>query len=31
MSATLEQVQILSQEYDLDENEYQKALDVMRR
>jgi len=30
MSITLEQVQILSQEYDLDENEYQKALDVMR-
>eukprot|EP00095_Tigriopus_kingsejongensis_P011180 maker-scaffold456_size166325-snap-gene-0.28 protein:Tk11180 transcript:maker-scaffold456_size166325-snap-gene-0.28-mRNA-1 annotation:"type i inositol- -bisphosphate 4-phosphatase-like" len=30
MSATLEQVQILSREYDLAEIEYQKALDVMR-
>ena len=31
MSVTLEQVQILSREYDLAEHEYQKALDAMRR
>jgi hypothetical protein len=31
MSVTLEQVQILSAEFDLAEHEYQKALDVMRR
>ncbi|XP_059080345.1 inositol polyphosphate-4-phosphatase type I A-like isoform X1 [Tigriopus californicus] len=30
MAATLEQVQILSRDYDLAENEYKKALDVMR-
>ena len=31
MSSTLEQVQILSREYDLAEHEYQRALDTMRR
>ena len=31
MSVTLEQVQILSLEFDLAEHEYQRALDVMRR
>ncbi len=31
MSVTLEQIQILSREYDLAEHEYQKALDAMRR
>ena len=31
MAATLEQIQILSREYDLAEHEYQKALDAMRR
>ncbi len=31
MSATLEQVQILSREFDLAEHEYQRAIDVMRR
>ena len=31
MSATLEQVNMLSREYDLAENEYQRALDAMRR
>lgn len=31
MGVTLEQVQILSREYDLAEHEYQKALDAMRR
>ena len=31
MSATLEQVQILSREFDLAEHEYQRALDAMRR
>ena len=31
MSVTLEQVNILSREFDLDEKEYSKALDTMRR
>lgn len=31
MSATLEQVNILYREFDLDEKEYMKALDTMRR
>ena len=31
MGVTLEQIQILSREYDLAEHEYQKALDAMRR
>jgi len=31
MSVTLEQVQILSQEYDLAEHEFSAALDAMRR
>ena len=31
MAASLEQIQILSREYDLAEHEYQKALDAMRR
>ena len=31
MSATLEQVHILSREFDLAEHEYQRALDAMRR
>ncbi len=31
MAVTLEQVQILSREFDLAEHEYQRALDVMRR
>ena len=31
MSCTLEQVQILSREYDLAEHEYQRSLDAMRR
>jgi hypothetical protein len=31
MSVTLEQVQILSQEYDLAEHEFAFALDAMRR
>merc|ERR1711988_1004925 len=30
MAASLEQIQILSREYDLAEHEYQKALDAMR-
>ena len=30
MSATLEQVNILSREFDLADNEYQRALDTMR-
>merc|ERR1712111_264846 len=30
MAVTLEQIQILSREYDLAEHEYQKALDAMR-
>ena len=31
MSVTLEQVNILHREFDLDEKEYMKALDTMRR
>ena len=31
MSVTLEQVNILSREFDLADNEYERALDTMRR
>lgn len=31
MSVTLEQIQILSEDYDLAEHEFQSALDAMRR
>jgi len=31
MASTLEQVHILSRDFDLAEHEYQRALDVMRR
>ena len=31
MSVTLEEVNILSREFDLADNEYQKALDTLRR